>query len=107
MAEDGGTISGDRLTELDAFPHRLVAPREQLTKALPALLDCLRPNVRAPSSSITSYATRIAAAWPCRERKPSKSDVLSRRSRMASPSSTALSTGSAATAWRMRVKVFE
>jgi hypothetical protein len=29
MTKDGGTVSGDRLAELEAFPHRLVAAREQ------------------------------------------------------------------------------
>jgi len=37
----------------------------------------------------------IAAAWPWRERKPSKSEVLSARTKMASTSRTALWTGTA------------
>ena len=73
MTEDGAAVAGDRLAELDAFPHCLVAPREQLAKALPALLERLGAHVL----SITSYATRIASAWPCRDLKLSKSEVLS------------------------------
>ena len=37
----------------------------------------------------------IAAAWPWRERRPSKSEVLSARTKMASTSRTALWTGTA------------
>jgi hypothetical protein len=45
IAEDGAAVAGERVAELDAVAHRLVAPREQLTKALPALLESLRPHV--------------------------------------------------------------
>ena len=76
MTEDGAAVAGDRLAELDAFPHWLVAPREQLAKALPALLERLGAHV-LPVHFHQSYATRIASAWPCRDLKLSKSEVLS------------------------------
>jgi hypothetical protein len=40
--KDGGPVAGDRLAELDALPHRLVAAREQLAKAFSALLQPTR-----------------------------------------------------------------
>jgi hypothetical protein len=36
VPEDGGAVAGERLAELDALPHRLVAAREQLAKAFAA-----------------------------------------------------------------------
>jgi hypothetical protein len=42
VPEDGGAVAGERLAELDALPHRLVAAREQLAKAFAALLQPTR-----------------------------------------------------------------
>src|SRR4051812_46765486 len=44
MTKDGGAISRDRLAELDAVPHGLIAAREQPGQPLPALPERLRPG---------------------------------------------------------------
>jgi hypothetical protein len=42
VTKDGSTIAGESFAELDAFPQRLVATREQPRQALPALLQATR-----------------------------------------------------------------
>jgi len=52
VAIDGGPVAGDRLAELDALPHRLVAAREQPRQALlPQINFCCRGLRMPPLSS--------------------------------------------------------
>jgi hypothetical protein len=75
MTEDGAAVAGDRLAELDAFPHCLVAPREQLAKDA----SCAPREARGarPARPCPSRHTRPGSPLLGPDLKLSRSEVLS------------------------------
>jgi hypothetical protein len=61
VTKDGAAVAGDRLAELDALPHRLVAPREQPRQALPARFPGFATCVRQPPSRASRLFDRVGS----------------------------------------------